>query len=423
MVRPAVQGAWQGTLRRGAQRARGIIALAGSKTEGSVRSLLRSRPSAATPKQRFPRVPRQMRYNWQAPWQRHAQSRAGLLPGAESRHYQIMATTQDNKLIDRYGRHIDYVRLSVTDRCDFRCVYCMSEKMTFLPRKEVLSLEEIHRVARAFTRLGVRRIRLTGGEPLVRSNVLSLIENIGALPGLDELLLTTNGSQLAQMAESLKKAGVTRINISLDSLDADMFKRMTRTGDLRQVQEGIAAAVAAGFKALRLNVVILKGRNDHEILDLLEYAMGLGINIAYIEEMPLGEVSDHDRLETTCSNDEVRQVIEGRYPLTPVVMKTAGPSHYYQIDGSDTRVGFISPVSHNFCDTCNRVRVTVEGRLLLCLGNEHSMDLRSILREHPADEVLLEQRIRAAMDLKPQRHYFYDANAPQIVRFMNTTGG
>ena len=326
-------------------------------------------------------------------------------------------------LIDKYGRHIDYVRLSVTDRCDFRCVYCMSEKMTFLPREQVLSLEEIYRIARSFVDLGVKRLRFTGGEPLIRSNIMSLIENVGALPGLEELLITTNGSHLEALAGPLKKAGVTRINISLDSLDSETFRQMTRTGDLDQVKRGIDAAVAVGFKALRLNAVILKGRNDHEILDLLEYAMQLGINIAYIEEMPLGEVSDHDRLETTCNNDEVRRVIEERYPLTPVVMKTAGPSRYYRIENSPTKVGFISPVSHNFCEACNRVRVTVEGRLLLCLGNEHSMDLRSILREHPGDDELLRERIRAAMDLKPQRHYFYDKSAPQIVRFMNTTGG
>jgi len=332
-------------------------------------------------------------------------------------------TATTNSLIDKYGRHIDYVRLSVTDRCDFRCVYCMSEKMTFLPRAEVLSLEEIYQVAKTFIQLGVRKIRLTGGEPLVRSNIISLIENIGALPGLEELLLTTNGSHLQAMAADLRKAGVTRINISLDSLDADCFRALTRTGDLSQVKAGIEAASTAGFKQLRLNAVILKGRNDHEILDLLEYAMSLGINIAYIEEMPLGEVSDHDRVETVCSNDDVRAIIESRYALTPIVMKTAGPSRYFKMENSPTRVGFISPVSHNFCDTCNRVRVTVEGRLLLCLGNEHSMDLRAILREHPGDDALLEQTIIKAMDLKPERHYFYDKDAPQIVRFMNMTGG
>jgi cyclic pyranopterin phosphate synthase len=334
-----------------------------------------------------------------------------------------MPTSSKSALIDKYGRHIDYVRLSVTDRCDFRCIYCMSEKMTFLPRNAVLSLEEIFRVAKAFTQLGVNKIRLTGGEPLVRSNVMTLVENIGSLPGLDELLLTTNGSHLEALAAPLKKAGVTRINISLDSLQADKFKQMTRTGDLQQVLRGIEAAVATGFKTLRLNAVILNGINNHEIIDLLEYAIRLGINIAYIEEMPLGEVSDHARLETTCSNEDVRKIIESRYALTPVVMKTAGPSRYYQIESSGTRVGFISPVSHNFCDTCNRVRVTVEGRLLLCLGNEHSVDLRSIMREHPEDEELLRETIRAAMDIKPLRHYFYDKDAPQIVRFMNTTGG
>jgi cyclic pyranopterin phosphate synthase len=189
------------------------------------------------------------------------------------------------------------------------------------------------------------------------------------------------------------------------------------------VLRGIERARNVGFRQLRINAVILKGRNDHEILDLLEYAMNLGINIAYIEEMPLGDVSDHERSSTVFSNEEVRRVIEERYPLTPVVMKTAGPSRYYRMDNSPTRVGFISPVSHNFCDTCNRVRVTVEGRLLLCLGNEHSVDLRELLRGQPANDDVLRETIRAAMDLKPQRHHFYDKDAPQIVRFMNMTGG
>ncbi len=334
-----------------------------------------------------------------------------------------IAATPSTALIDKYGRHIDYVRLSVTDRCDFRCVYCMSEKMTFLPRNQVLSLEEIFKVAQVFNQLGVRKIRLTGGEPLVRSNILSLVQNIGKLPNLDELLITTNGSHLEQMSADLKAAGVTRINISLDSLNAATFREMTRTGDLAQVLRGIEAAKARNFKALRLNAVILKGRNDHEILDLVHYAMQLGINIAFIEEMPLGEVTEHDRLETSCSNDEVRRVIESAHNLTPLDMKTAGPSRYYQLEGSESRVGFISPVSHNFCESCNRVRMTVEGRLLLCLGNEHSVDLRSVLREHPDDVHLLQETIRNAMDIKPLRHYFYEKDAPQVVRFMNMTGG
>ena len=336
---------------------------------------------------------------------------------------QEEAQQQAPKLVDKHGRHIDYVRLSVTDRCDFRCVYCMSEEMTFLPRKQVLSLEEIYQVAKTFTELGVNKLRLTGGEPLVRKNVMSLIEKIGSLPGLNELLLTTNGSQLEKLAAPLKAAGVTRINVSLDSLDAESFHRMTRTGKLDKVLRGVEAAVDVGFEGIRLNTVILRGRNEHEILDLLEYAIGLGINIAYIEEMPLGEVSDHDRLETTFSNDDVRNVISERYTLSAIEETTAGPSRYYEVDSHQTRVGFISPVSHNFCDTCNRVRLTVEGRLLLCLGNEHSMDLRKVLRENPGNDDILKEHIIKAMDLKPLRHYFYDKDEPQLVRFMNMTGG
>lgn len=326
-------------------------------------------------------------------------------------------------LIDKHGRHIDYVRLSVTDRCDFRCVYCMSEEMTFLPRKQILSLEEIYKVASAFTELGVNKIRLTGGEPLVRNNVMSLIENIGRLPGLDELLMTTNGSQLAKMANPLRDAGVNRINISLDSLDAGRFKAMTRTGKLEQVLKGVEAAVAAGFDSIRLNSVILRGVNDHEIIDLLEYAMGLGINIAFIEEMPLGNISDHEREDTVFSNEDVKQKILEYYAISSIEMNTAGPSRYYEIEGQQSKVGFISPVSHNFCESCNRVRVTVEGRLLLCLGNEYSTDLRLLLRDQPDNTELLKQTIVEAMDIKPLRHYFYDEEQPQIVRFMNMTGG
>lgn len=326
-------------------------------------------------------------------------------------------------LIDKHGRHIDYVRLSLTDRCDFRCVYCMSEKMTFLPRRQILSLEEIFQLARAFTELGVSRIRLTGGEPLIRNNVMSLIAKIGELPGLDELLITTNASHLHEMAGELKAAGVNRINISLDSLNPETFRRMTRTGELARVRQGIETAVATGFDAIRLNCVILRGINDHEIFDLLEYAMQLGINIAFIEEMPLGDVSDHKRQDTLFSNEQVKSLISERYTMHPIDMETAGPSRYYALEGMATKLGFISPVSHNFCETCNRVRVTVEGRLLLCLGNEYSTDLKSILREQPDDLDALKQAIVAAMDIKPLRHYFYDDDKPQIVRFMNMTGG
>ncbi|MFM1897191.1 MAG: hypothetical protein RLZZ385_2265 [Pseudomonadota bacterium] len=327
------------------------------------------------------------------------------------------------RLIDKFGRQVDYIRLSVTDRCDFRCVYCMTEDMTFLPRHQVLSLEELLLVGNAFTELGVRRIRITGGEPLVRNNILSLMQNLGALPGLDELLLTTNGAQLEKFAVPLRQAGVNRINISIDSLQADRFARISRVGRLDKVLAGIEAARQAGFDRIRLNAVIMKGYNDDEVLDLVDFALQRNLDIAFIEEMPLGQASDHDRESTLCSNDWVREVISGRYQLLDSAAKTAGPSRYCQVAGSHSRIGFISPVSHNFCADCNRVRVTVEGRLLLCLGNEHSMDLRAILRDPAKSFEDLKQAIVKAMDLKPERHYFYDRDHAQPVRLMNMTGG
>ena len=330
---------------------------------------------------------------------------------------------QADGLIDKFGRRVDYIRLSVTDRCDFRCVYCMTEEMQFVPRKQVLTLEELYTVARAFTELGVSRIRLTGGEPMVRSNVMHLVDRLGKLPGLDELLLTTNGSQLDKYSAPLKAAGVKRINISLDSLDAEKFLRISRVGKLERVLAGIDAAVATGFDRLRINSVIMRGYNEGEVLPLVEFALDRGLDIAFIEEMPLGEASDHDREDTTCSNDWVREQIESRYTLLDSAVKTAGPSRYAQVVGSKSRIGFISPVTHNFCADCNRVRVTVEGRLLLCLGNEHSMDLRAILRDDSKDFDDLKTAIVAAMDLKPERHYFYDKEHAQPVRLMNMTGG
>ncbi|WP_299197778.1 GTP 3',8-cyclase MoaA [uncultured Amphritea sp.] len=329
------------------------------------------------------------------------------------------ATTQ---LVDRFGRRVEYIRLSVTDRCDFRCVYCMAEEMQFLPRSEVLSLEELYFVARAFVELGVNKIRLTGGEPLVRRGILTLVEQLGQLPA--ELLITTNGSQLAGMAADLKRLGVDRLNISLDSLQEDKFKRLTRTGRLSQVLAGIDAAIAAGFKRIKLNAVVLKGRNDDEVLDLIAFARTKGLDITFIEEMPLGAITEHDRAEVYCSSDELLQMIMPVYPLIDSADKTGGPSHYYRMSDSDSRVGFISPHSHNFCSECNRVRMTVEGRLLLCLGNEHSMDLRQVIRDHPGDIEVLKQHLIRAMDLKPEQHYFdLDDETPQIVRFMNMTGG
>lgn len=325
-------------------------------------------------------------------------------------------------LVDRFGRQVRYVRLSVTDRCDFRCVYCMSEKMTFLPREEVLSLEELGRIASVFVSLGVEKIRLTGGEPLVRRDLPELVEFIGQL-GLKDFAMTTNGSQLPRFAKILKAAGLKRLNISLDSLQADKFQRITRKGELAQVLAGIEAAQVAGFERIKLNAVIMRGRNEDEVLDLVEFVRDRGLDISFIEEMPLGEVSDHGRDETFCSSDEVRRIIETRYPLQHVPTQTGGPSRYYQMPDHSSQIGFISPHSHNFCGDCNRVRVTVEGRLLLCLGNEHAVDLRPYLRDYPTDNEPLRQALIEAMDLKPERHHFTTDGEVQILRFMNMTGG
>ena len=328
-----------------------------------------------------------------------------------------------HQLIDDFGRQVNYVRISVTDRCDFRCVYCMAEEMTFLPRDSIMSLEEVELVARAFVELGVSRIRLTGGEPLVRRGLVDNLHHIGRLEGLDELLITTNGSQLVRHAKALKEAGVKRLNISLDSLNEVRFKAMTRTGKLPQVLEGINVAIEQGFERIKINSVVMRGSNDDEVLDLVEFARDKGIDIAFIEEMPLGIIQSHDRAITYCSSNDVREIIEQRYPLIHNPQKTAGPSRYYSMASHNTRIGFISPHSHNFCGDCNRVRVTVEGRLLLCLGNEHSVDLMPILRGQPGQLEPLKQAIIASMALKPEKHHFDLNEKPQILRFMNATGG
>ena len=333
------------------------------------------------------------------------------------------ATAFPSELIDPFGRRVEYVRISVTDRCDFRCRYCMAEDMTFLPRAQILSYEEIEFIARAFTELGVKTIRLTGGEPLIRQDSRQLVEALGALPKLQELTLSSNGSQLTKMAPALKAAGVQRVNISLDSLDPGKFKRITRTGDLHRVIAGIDAACQAGFKRLKINSVIMRGHNDGEVLSLLEFAIERGMDISFIEEMPLGGV-DHDRAVSYCSSDQVREIIQSRYPLLATAETTSGPSRYFRSAGiGDTRIGFISPHSHNFCGACNRVRLTAEGRLLLCLGNEHAADLRAIVRRYPGDIERLKQEIIDAVAGKPERHYFDLNDQPQIVRFMNMTGG
>lgn len=327
------------------------------------------------------------------------------------------------QLIDRFGRTVDYLRISITDRCDFRCVYCMAEDMTFLPRAQILTLEEIYTLAQAFAELGVTKIRITGGEPLVRKGALELLQNIGCIESLAELVITTNGSQLETMAAPLKAAGVKRINISLDTLDADKFKAITRTGDLAQVLRGIQAAKASGFERIKINAVILKDRNHQEVNDLVQFAVDNGIDISFIEEMPLGIVSQHDRAEAYYSSDLIKADLTKNFALVGTPEKTGGPSNYFNVAGTQTRVGFISPHSENFCSSCNRVRLTVEGRLLLCLGNEHSVDLKQVIRANPGDMAVLKQAIVDAMLIKPEKHEFNINEQPVILRYMSMTGG
>lgn len=330
-------------------------------------------------------------------------------------------------LIDSFGRRVTYVRLSVTDRCDFRCVYCMAEDMAFLPKSQVLSLEEMAALARNLVACGVSKIRLTGGEPLVRPGVVELVRQLKSLPGLKELCMTTNGGRLQDLALPLKTAGLDRLNISLDSLDADRFHALTRTGRLGRVLAGINAARDAGFEHTKLNAVVLRGRNEDEVLPLVRFALERGLDLSFIEEMPLGVISEHDRAESYISSDELRELIRQEFPLEAALDDTGGPSRYFRIPGHDARIGFISPHSHNFCGDCNRVRVTTEGRLLLCLGNEHSVDLRTVLRDGDPSPEAVDRRVRealhGAMAIKPERHHFQLDEEPQILRFMNATGG
>ncbi|WP_462320430.1 GTP 3',8-cyclase MoaA [Halochromatium sp.] len=332
-------------------------------------------------------------------------------------------STERPALIDRFGRQVTYVRLSVTDRCDLRCVYCMAEDMTFLPRAQVLTLEEMARLGRCFTELGVTKLRVTGGEPLVRRDVMTLFEALGPLPGLKDLSLTSNGTQLHRFANRLKAAGVTRINISLDSLRPERFRAITRKGDLEQVLAGIDAARSAGFARIKLNSVILKHRNHDEVVDLVGFALERGLEISFIEEMPLGEIGEHDRAEAFYPSEQIRSDLAEQFELIPTTETTGGPSRYWRVAGTDTRIGFISPHSHNFCGSCNRVRVTAEGRLLLCLGQEHSIDLRRVLRANPLDDDAVKRAIIKSMAIKPQGHDFDLEAKPIIFRHMNATGG
>ncbi|MBB4814811.1 MULTISPECIES: GTP 3',8-cyclase MoaA [Pseudomonas] len=326
-------------------------------------------------------------------------------------------------LVDGVGRSIDYLRLSVTDRCDFRCVYCMAKNMTFLPRQQVLTLEELERLAALFVGQGVRKIRLTGGEPLIRPGIVGLCRSIAALPGLRELVMTSNGSQLARLARPLVEAGVKRMNISLDSLDPQRFRAITRNGDLRQVLDGIEAARNAGFERVKLNCVVMKGRNFDEVPALVRYAIEQGIDISFIEEMPLGDVG-RSRGESFCASDDVRALIAREHGLLDSTENSGGPARYVRlVQHPQTRVGFISPNSHNFCGSCNRVRMTVEGQLLLCLGQDKAVDFRSLLRRYPLEDGPLIAALHQGLKGKPLRHDFSGDGEVQVVRFMNISGG
>ena len=323
-------------------------------------------------------------------------------------------------LIDPFQRRIEYVRLSVTDRCDLRCQYCMPEGFRdFEEPEHWLSFDEIERVMAAFGRLGVRRIRLTGGEPLVRKGLPALAGRLSALPGIDDLSLSTNATRLARHAEALKRAGITRLNVSLDSLRADRFRDITR-GKLSRVMDGLMAARAAGFAPIKINMVVMRGINDDETGDMVEFCLQHGFTLRFIETMPVGDTG-REASDRYKSLQEVRQELGRRYPLIPGVMPGGGPARYVQVEGTDLRIGFITPISQHFCETCNRVRLSVDGTIYLCLGQDDRLELRPLLRAGASDAEL-EQAIRDAVARKPERHEFRDRPG-QIVRFMSMTGG
>ena len=327
------------------------------------------------------------------------------------------------RLIDRFGRKVTYLRISVTDRCDLRCLYCMSENMQFVPRAQLLTLEEIIRIGKSFVDLGVNKIRITGGEPLTRRNVMKVFEELGQLDGLDDLSLTTNATQLTKYAKPLHDAGVSRINISLDTIRPERFSKITRVGKLHKTLAGIDAALHTGFQKVKINSVILKHMNHDEVTDLVGFVRDRNMDITFIEEMPLGIVNDHDRAQTYYSSNEILTDLRRQYELIATTEKTGGPARYYKMPDSESRVGFISPHSHNFCDTCNRVRLTAEGLLLLCLGQEYSKDLRHVLRAHPGNDETLRKAIIQSMLIKPRGHDF-DLNTQEVIlRHMNITGG
>jgi cyclic pyranopterin phosphate synthase len=329
-------------------------------------------------------------------------------------------------LVDPFGRAITYIRVSVTDRCDFRCVYCMSEDMHFLPRRDLLTLEELDRLATAFVAKGTRKIRITGGEPLVRRDIMRLFQSLSRHLGsgaLEEMTVTTNGSQLTRYAGELAQCGVRRINVSLDTLDAAKFRAITRWGDLGKVLDGIAAAQQAGL-AIKLNVVALKGVNDDEFPAMIRFAHTRGMDITFIEVMPLGDV-DQARIEQYLPLSELQADLAHNFTLTPVDYRSAGPARYMRIAETGGRVGFITPLTHNFCESCNRVRITCTGTLYMCLGQDDAADLRAPLRASEADD-LLNTAIDRAIARKPKGHDFIidrTTSRPAVARHMSVTGG
>lgn len=330
-------------------------------------------------------------------------------------------------IIDPFGRAISYLRVSVTDRCDFRCVYCMSENMSFLPKKDLLTLEELERVCRAFVDLGVRKLRLTGGEPLVRRNVMQLINNLGQLIDqgkLEELTLTTNGSQLERFAPALVDAGVRRVNVSLDTLDHQKFKNITRWGRLEQVLGGLEAAKRAGL-AIKINAVALKGINDDEIENMLAWCGEEGFDLTLIEVMPMGDIGGEERLDQYLPLSLVRSRLQKRFTLEESSHRTGGPARYFDVKETGQRIGFITPLTHNFCEDCNRVRLTCTGTLFMCLGQDDDADLRSPLRVSD-DDMALKQAIHNAIERKPKGHDFVidrRQGAKSVGRHMSVTGG
>lgn len=329
-------------------------------------------------------------------------------------------------MIDPFRREVTYLRVSVTDRCDFRCVYCMSEHMTFLPKADLLTLEELDRLCSAFVRKGVRKIRLTGGEPLMRRDVMTLIRALGShldSGALDELTLTTNGSQLARYADELFAAGIRRVNVSLDTLKPGLFQQITRWGRLPQVLEGIDAAKRAGLR-IKINTVALKGMNEAEIPALIEWAHGEGHDITLIETMPMGDI-EGDRIAQYLPLSDVRRALATRWSLEELDMRTGGPARYVHVKETGGRLGFITPLTHNFCESCNRIRLTCTGTLYMCLGREDSADLRAPLRASK-DDTLLDSAIDEAIGRKPKGHDFIidrEHNRPAIARHMSLTGG